>query len=96
MAFFGRCRESFPPRFTKLEHGIPGHDALFGPFSALDPKDLNAAPLRLAGGWAERPGDGVTAIDGRALRRSFADATERSALHPVQAFATGRGSCRAR
>ena len=33
-----------------------------------------------------RPGD-VTAIDGKALRRSFRDAADRSPLHPVHAFA---------
>ncbi len=91
MALFGRCKESFLRRFMKLEHGIPSHDAFSDLFNALDPKGLNAALLRLAGGWAERLGDGVVAIDGKALRRSFADATERSALHLVQAFATGAG-----
>jgi len=37
-------------------------------------------------GWGERLGD-VTAIDGKALRRSFEDASRRSPLHLVHAFA---------
>ncbi len=91
MAPFGRCREDFLRRFMKLEHGIPSHDAFSDLFSALDPEGTDAALLRLAGDWAERLGDGVTATDGKATGRSFADATGRSPLHLVQAFAAGAG-----
>ena len=55
---------------------------------------LGAVLLRLAGGWAERLGDGVTATDGKALRRSFANASARSPLHLVQALASEGDSSR--
>jgi len=91
MALFGRCKEAFLRRFLKLEHGIPSHDAFSDLFNALDPDGLDTALARLISGWAERLGDDVIAIDGKALRRSFADAADRSPLHLVQAFAAEAG-----
>ena len=45
------------------------------------------ALLRLAQDWADRL-DEVVAVDGKALRRSFEDAAERSPTHLLQAFAS--------
>ena len=87
MELFGRSKEAFLRGFMKLENGIPGHDAFSGLFRALDPEGLRRAPVRLAADWAGRLGPDVTAIDGRALRRSFGDASDRSPLHVVNAFA---------
>ena len=52
------------------------------------PGGLQQAMLRLAESRAARVGGGVTAIDGKALRRSFSDAASRFPPHPVQAFAS--------
>ena len=87
MERFGRAKEGFPRGFMRLAHGIPSHDAFSNPFNAQDPGGLQRAMLRLAEGWAAGLGGGVVAIDGKALRRSFAAAASRSPLHPVQAFA---------
>ena len=67
-------------------HGIPSHDAFPHLFNAPAPEGLHGVPTRMLAGWGARPGD-VTAIDGRALRRSFRDAADRSPLHPARAFA---------
>ena len=73
-----------------LGHGIPGHDAFSDPVDALDPDGPRGALTRPLAGWGERPGT-VVAIDGRALRRSFRDAAERSPLHLARAFAAESG-----
>ena len=88
MERFGRAKEGFLRGFMRLEHGIPSHDAFTGLFNALDPGGLQRAMLRLAEGWAAGLAGEVVAIDGKTLRRSFADAASRSPLHLVQAFAS--------
>ena len=67
-------------RFLALENGIPSHDTFSRLFAKLDPAGLQKALLRLAQDWADRLGD-VVAVDGKALRRSFEDASERSPTH---------------
>jgi len=80
MELFGRSKEAFLRRFMKLAHGIPSHDAFSSLFRVL---------VRLASDWVGRLGPEVIAIDGKALRRSFEDASRRSPLHVVNAFAAG-------
>ena len=88
MERFSRAKEKFLRSFMRLSHGIPSHDAFTNLFNALDPDGLQQAMLRLAEGWAAGLGGEVVAIDGKALRRSFADASSRSPLYPVHAFAS--------
>ena len=85
MSDYARVAGPFLRRFMELKHGAPSHDAFSDLFNALDPASLGTALLRLAQDWADALGD-VVAVDGKALRRSFEDATERSPLHLVQAF----------
>lgn len=89
MELFGRSKEEFLRRFMRLEHGIPSHDAFSALFRILDPDCLGGALLRLAADWAGRLGPDVIAIDGKTLRRSFEDASKRTPLHLVNAFAAG-------
>ena len=74
-------------RFMGLKHGIPSHDAFSDLFNALDPGGLQGVLLRLLEDWAAVLDGDVIAIDGKSLRRSFADAAARSPVHLVQAFA---------
>ena len=67
-------------RFLTLENGIPSHDTFSRLFARLDPAGLQKALLRLAQDWADRLGN-VVAVDGKALRPSFEDASERSPTH---------------
>ena len=90
MSLFGRSKERFLRRFMTLKHGIPSHDAFSDLFNALDPKGFQQVMMRLLGDFARnlaRGSDLVIAIDGKALRRSFAKASGKSPLHLVQAFA---------
>ena len=89
MELFGRSKEEFLRRFMRLEHGVPSHDAFSPLFRILDPDCLGRALVRLAEDWARRLGPDVTAIDSKTLRRSFEDASGRSPLHAVSAFAAG-------
>ena len=90
MGRFGRAGERFPCGFMRPAHdGIPCRDAFINLFNTPDPGGLRRAMLRLAEGRAAGSGGGVAAIDGKALRRSFSDATPRSPPHPVRAFVGG-------
>ena len=77
--------EGFPRGFMRLAHGIPSRNSFPNPFNVPDPAGLRRAMPRLAEGRAAGLGGGVVAIDGKALRRSFADAASQSPLHLVQA-----------
>ena len=89
MELFGRSKEEFLRRFMTLGHGIPSHDAFSALFRVVDPGCLQRALVRLAADWAGRFGPDVIAIDGKSLRQSFEDASARSPLHVVSAFAAG-------
>jgi predicted transposase YbfD/YdcC len=87
-AEFAEDRETLLREFLSLKNGLPSHDTFSRVFRLLDPAafgrvfeafldDLGAA------------GDGVLAIDGKTLRRSFDRAAGRSALQVVTAFGSG-------
>ena len=80
MEDYGGAAEPWLRTFLALENGIPSHDTFSRLFAKLDPAGLQKALLRLAQDWADRLGD-VVAVDGKALRRSFEDASERSPTH---------------
>lgn len=89
MELFGRSKEESLRRFMTLGHGIPSHDAFSTLFRVLDPGRLQRALVRLAADWVGRLGPDVTTIDCKGLRQSFEDASARSPLHVVSAFAAG-------
>jgi predicted transposase YbfD/YdcC len=86
ISLFGRSKEKFLRRFMMLQHGIRSHDAFSDLFNALDPRGFQQVMGRLLGDFV-RNLEGVIAIDGKALRRSFDKASGTSPLHLVQAFA---------
>ena len=87
MEDYGRVWEPWLREFMTLPNGIPSHDTFSRLFRMLDPAGLQTALLRLTQDWADRLGE-VVAVDGKALRRSFEDAAERSPTHLLQAFAS--------
>ena len=86
MALFGRSKEEFLRQFLRLEHGIPSHDTFSRLFRLLDPAGFHAWFVGFMRQFAEAC-QGVVAIDGKTLRRSFDRASGRSALHLVSAWA---------
>ena len=91
MEDFGTEREPWLRQFLTLENGIPSHDTFSRLFRKLDPAGLQKALLRLAQDWADALGD-VLAVDGKALRRSFEDASERSPTGVRHICSRARGS----
>ena len=86
MALFGRSKRAFLGGFLTLEHGIASHDTFSRVFRLLDPQGFHAWFLGFMQRFAEAC-QGVVAIDGKTLRRSFDRASGLSPLHMVNAWA---------
>ena len=86
MALFGRLKRSFLQEFLTLEHGIPSHDTFSRLFRLLDPVAFGAWFVAFMQRFAESC-EGVVALDGKTLRRSFDRASATSPLHLVSAWA---------
>jgi len=85
MALFAKAKESFLRGFLKLENGVPSHDTFSRLFRQLDTTQFQAAFQRFMGRFSEHC-QGVVAIDGKVLRRSFDRANGKSPLHMVSAW----------
>jgi predicted transposase YbfD/YdcC len=85
MAAFAAAKEPFLRGFLKLEHGVPSHDTFSRLFRFLDPTEFRAAFQRFMARFSETC-QGVIAIDGKVLRRSFDHASSKSPLHMVSAW----------
>ncbi len=86
MALFGRAKEPFLRRFLRLRHGVPSHDTFSRVFRLLDPEQFRGCFIAFMQRFAKLA-DGVIAVDGKTLRRSFDRAAAKSALHLVSAWA---------
>jgi len=71
--------------FLKLAKGLPSHDTFSRLFRQLDPEQFRAVFQRFMSRFSI-PCQGVIAIDGKVLRRSFDKASGKSPLHMVTAW----------
>jgi predicted transposase YbfD/YdcC len=85
MALFARAKEPFLRGFLKLANGVPSHDTFSRLFRQLDPDQFRATFQRFTAKFSAQC-QGVVAIDGKVLRRSFDRASGKSALHMVSAW----------
>ena len=85
MAAFAVAKEPFLRSFLKLEHGLPSHDTFSRLFRRLDPEQFRDCFQRFMGRFVSAC-QGVVAVDGKVLRRSFDKASGKSALHMVSAW----------
>jgi predicted transposase YbfD/YdcC len=85
MALFARAKEPFLREFLDLTNGPPSHDTFSRLFRHLDPEQFRAAFQRFMAAFS-KVCQGVIAIDGKVLRRSFDKASGKSALHMVSAW----------
>jgi predicted transposase YbfD/YdcC len=85
MEAFAVAKEPFLRGFLKLENGLPSHDTFSRLFRLLDPEQFRTVFQRFMARFAETI-QGVIAIDGKVLRRSFDRASGKSALHMVSAW----------
>jgi predicted transposase YbfD/YdcC len=86
MALFGQSKQDYFCQFLRLPHGIPSHDTFSRLFRLLDPTRFHACFLAFMRRFAETL-QGVVALDGKTLRRSFDHAAAQSPLHLVSAWA---------
>lgn len=85
MAEFARAKLEFLRGFLKLEHGAPSHDTFSRLFRLLDAEQFRTCFQRFMARFAAAC-QGVVAVDGKVLRRSFDKASGKSALHMVSAW----------
>lgn len=85
MALFARAKERFLRGFLTLANGLPSHDTFNRLFRDLDPDQFRDSFQRFMGQFSEQL-QGVVAIDGKVLRRSFDRASGKSPLHMVSAW----------
>lgn len=84
MADFAEEKEAFLREFLSLEKGLPSHDTFSRVFRALEPEQFRRCFQAFMARFAETC-QGVIAIDGKVLRRSFDTASAKSSLHMVSA-----------
>jgi hypothetical protein len=85
MALFAEAKEPFLRDFLDMRNGPPSHDTFSRLFRRLDPDQFRVAFQRFMTAFSETC-QGVIAIDGKVLRRSFDRASGKSALHMVSAW----------
>jgi hypothetical protein len=85
MAEFAEDKGEFLRGFLNLEHGPPSHDTFSRVLRLIDPNQFRGCFQRFMARFAETA-QGVVAIDGKVLRRSFDTASGKSALHRVTAW----------
>jgi predicted transposase YbfD/YdcC len=85
MADFAEEKEAFLREFLNLDNGLPSHDTFSRVFRALEPEQFRACFQTFMTRFSETC-QGVIAIDGKVLRRSFDTASAKSALHMVSAW----------
>jgi len=85
MALFARAKEPFLRGFLALANGLPSHDTFNRLFRDLDPDQFRDSFQRFMAQFSEQL-QGVVAIDGKVLRRSFDRASGKSPLHMVSAW----------
>jgi predicted transposase YbfD/YdcC len=85
MALFARAKEPFLRGFLTLANGLPSHDTFNRLFRDLDPDQFRDSFQRFMSQFSEQL-QGVVAIDGKVLRRSFDRASGKSPLHMVSAW----------
>lgn len=85
MAEWVKAKEGFLRDFLKHKHSIPSHDTFSRLFRMLDPDQSRAAFQRFMMAFTQQC-QGVVAIDGKVLRRSFDRVSRKSPLHMVSAW----------
>jgi predicted transposase YbfD/YdcC len=85
MAEFAEAKEEFLRGFMGLAGGLPSHDTFSRLFRALDRDQFRDCFQAFMSRFAEAC-QGVVAIDGKVLRRSFDTASAKSPLHMVSAW----------
>ena len=84
---YGRVQAPWFKKRLEFPHGIPSHDTFQRVLSRLDPEELPRCFLAWTQALREATDGEIVAIDGKTLRHSFDQATAKSAIHMVRAWA---------
>ena len=84
---FAKSKEAWLRTFLELSGGIPSHDTFNRVFSLILPEEFSKCFITWTQALAQKI-EGVVAIDGKSLRRSFDSASQTSALHMVSAWSS--------
>jgi len=85
---FGKDKADWLSSFLELEHGIPSHDTFGTVFALIEPEEFEQCFLGWVRSAREATEGEVVAIDGKELRRSYDSASDKAALHMVEAWAS--------
>jgi predicted transposase YbfD/YdcC len=80
--------EYLRPLMLKPEHGTPSADTFRRVFARLNPEAFEGCMAAWTREVHENSGGQVIAVDGKALRRSFAHAWSKTPIHMVSAYAS--------
>ena len=83
---WAKSKQGWLETVLPLPHGIPSHDTVSRVFALLDPNQMLESFAQWTSELAEHI-QGVVALDGKAVRRSMANADGRGPIHVVSAFA---------
>jgi len=89
VALFGRRKLAFLRRFLAFANGTPSHDQLGLIFGALDAAAFQQCFIAWAQGLSGAL-QGVVAVDGKTLRRSFDRTGNKGALHMISAWSSAQ------
>jgi predicted transposase YbfD/YdcC len=87
VALFGRAKQKWFRTFLELPRGIPSHDTFGRVFARLNPEAFEACFVAWIASLVACTDGRLVAIDGKAIRRSFEHAWDKSGMaHLVSAF----------
>ena len=90
VAMFGRAKAKWFSTFLELPGGIPSHDTFGRVFARLDPDAFERCFTAWMRSLVAATGGKLVSIDGKAIRRSFEHAWDKSGMvHLVSAFVVG-------
>jgi len=85
---FGKKRKRWLSRFLELPHGIPSHDTFGRILERMNPDEFQNSFKSWIGSVTERTKGQVIAIDGKTLRRSHDESSDKKAIHMISAWAS--------
>lgn len=85
---FGRAKQKWFQTFLDLPYGIASHDTFGRVFAALEPDAFERCFREWMKALAAHSGGTLIAVDGKTLRRSFAHAWDKTAIHMISAYAS--------
>lgn len=85
---FGKKRKKWLARFLELPHGIPSHDTIGRLFERIDPGEFQNSFKVWIASITQRMNGQVIAIDGKTLRRSHDQSSDKKAIHMISAWAS--------